>query len=86
MLSFPGQAPVYLILDGLDECSNTFGAPTAREEVLMLVEDLVHLRLPNLHICLTSRPEVDIREVVDPLASHSISLHDEEGQKQDIID
>ena len=86
MLSSPGQAPVYLILDALDGCSNTLGAPTAREEVLVLVEDLVHLRLPNLHICLTSRPEVDIRVVLDDLAFRSISIHDEEGQKQGIID
>ena len=86
MLGLPGQAPVYLILDALDECPNAFGTPTARENILTLVEDLVHLRLPNLHICLSSRPEVDIRTVLDSLEFHSISLHDQEGQKQDILD
>ena len=86
MLSFQGQAPVYLIVDALDECPNGFGSLTAREKVLMLVEDLVNLQLPNLHICLSSRPEVDIKAVLEPLEFNSISLHDEEGQKQDILD
>ena len=86
MLGLPGQAPVYLILDALDECPNALDPPTARENVLTLVEDLVDLQLPNLHICLTSRPEVDIQIVLDPLQFRSISLHDQEGQKQDILD
>ena len=85
MLSFPEQAPIYLILDALDECPNTFGTLTARENVLLLVKDLVDLRLPNLRICLTSRPEVDIKAILEPLGFDSISLHDEEGQKQDIL-
>ena len=72
MLSFQGQAPVYLIVDALDECPNGFGSLTAREKVLMLVEDLVNLQLPNLHICLSSRPEVDIRAVLEPLEFNSI--------------
>ena len=86
MLSFQGQAPVYLIVDALDECPNALGTPTARENVLKLVKDLVDIRLLNLHICLTSRPEVDIKTALDPLGFHSISLHDEGGQKQDILD
>jgi hypothetical protein len=61
-------------------------APSPRENVLKLVEHLVNLRLPNLRICLTSRPEVDIKAVLDRLVFRSISLHDEEGQKQDILD
>ena len=86
MLILPGQAPVYLVVDALDECPNVFGTPTARESVLSFVKDLVHLQLPNLHICLTSRLEVDIQTVLDSLGFHFISLHDQEGQKQDILD
>jgi hypothetical protein len=86
ILAFPGQAAVYLILDGLDECQNTFDTPTPREKVLLLVEDLVDLQLPKLRICLTSRPEVDIKAVLDPLQFSSFSLHDQDGQKQDILD
>jgi hypothetical protein len=84
ILEVPGQAPVYLIVDGLDECSNTSALPTPREKVLTFLEDLIDSRLPNLRICITSRPEIDIKRVVEPLTSHSISLHDESGQIEDI--
>jgi hypothetical protein len=86
MLRSPGQAPVYLVVDAIDECPNSFDTPSPRENVLKLVEDLVNLRIRNLRICLTSRPEVDIKAVLDRLVFRSISLHDEEGQKQDILD
>ena len=86
MFRTPEQAPVYLVLDGLDECPDSSKTPSPREEVLVLLEDLVNLHLPNLRICLTSRPEVDITSVLEPLDFHSITLHDEEGQRQDIRD
>jgi hypothetical protein len=80
------QAPMrYIILDAIDECPNTSGFPTAREEVLDLVEELVGLDLQNLRICVTSRPEIDIRSVLEPLTSLHVSLHDEIGQKQAIL-
>jgi hypothetical protein len=81
LLSLPGQAPVYLIVDALDECPNTSAIPS-RDEVLTLLEDL--LKLPNLRICVTSRPEVDIKPVLEPLTFRSVSLHDERGQREDI--
>ena len=84
MLTLPHQGPIYLILDALDECPNTSGVPSFREQVLELVQDLVDLRLPNLHICVTSRPEVDIKDALEIVASHSVSLHDESGQQKDI--
>ena len=59
---------------------------TAREKVLDLLEDLVDLKVSNLRICVTSRPEIDIYDVLEPLASYHMSLHDEIGQKQDIVD
>jgi hypothetical protein len=86
MLELPQQPINYIILDALDECSNTSGFPTPREEVLCLLEDLVDLNLPNLRICATSRPEIDIRDVLDPLTSSQMSLHDQSGQRKDIID
>ena len=85
MLSLPGQAPIYIIVDALDECPNFSGTPSAREEVLDLIEELVNLNLPNVHLCVASRPEIDIRMVLEPLTSLRISLHDESGQKGDII-
>jgi hypothetical protein len=84
MLALPNQGPVYLILDALDECPNTSEFPSTRKRVLDLVKELVGLRLPNLHICVTSRPEIDIRDTIEPLAFHAVSLHDESGQKEDI--
>ena len=86
MLTLPDQSPVYLILDALDECPNNSGVPSSRAQVFDLVQELVDLRLPSLHICVTSRPEVDIRAVLEPLAFRSVSLHDESGQKADIAE
>jgi hypothetical protein len=86
MLTLPDQRPTYLIFDALDECSNVFGIPTPRKRVLQLVKELVDLDTPNLHICVTSPPEVDIRDVLDPLTPRRVSLHDQSGQKKDIED
>jgi hypothetical protein len=86
MVTLPGQLPIYLIMDAIDECSNASGIPSPREQVLRLIKELVELRLPNLHICVTSRPEIDIREVLDSLTSRPVSLHEQTGQKQDILD
>ena len=86
MLRLPGRGPIFLVLDALDECPNSSGIPSPRGEVLRLVKELVSLDLKGLHICATSRPEVDIRTVLEPLAFRSFSLHDEVGQKSDIAD
>jgi hypothetical protein len=86
MLSLPGKGPTYIIVDAVDECPNLSGTPSAREEVLELIEELVDLKLPNVHLCVTSRPEMDIRAVLEPLTSLKISLHDEGGQKEDLIE
>jgi hypothetical protein len=86
MLTIPNQPPIYIILDALDECPNSYGIPSPREQVLTFVKGLVDLRLPNLHICVTSRPEFDIRATLGPVAVHSVSLHEESGQQKDIVD
>jgi NACHT domain len=84
LLELPGQAPVYLIIDALDECPDTSAMPSHREEVLGLVEQLIKSRLKNLRLCVTSRPEADIKIVLEPLTFRSISIHDERGQMEDI--
>jgi len=86
MLSIPDQGQIYIIVDALDECPDSLGIPSPCERVLQLLKELVELRLPNLHICATSRPEIDIRDVLGPLTSCPVSLHDQSGQKQDIVD
>jgi hypothetical protein len=85
MLSLPGQAPIYIIVDALDECPNFPRNQSAREEVLKLIEELVNSELPNLHLCVASQPEIDVRMVLDPLTSLQLSLHDESGHRGDII-
>ena len=85
MLRLPGQGPIFIILDALDECPDS-GIPSLRREVLQLVKELVDLGMKDLHICATSRPEVDIRAVLEPVAFRSVSLHDQSGQKTDIAD
>jgi hypothetical protein len=84
LLELPGHAPVYLIVDALDEIPNAFSIPSPREEVLNLIEDLISSQIPNLRICVTSRLEMDIKDALDPFISCSVSLHDERGQKDDI--
>jgi hypothetical protein len=84
VLSLRGQAPVYLIIDALDECPNKSALSSPRLDVLTLLENLVDSQLPNLRICVTSRPEADIKPILEPLTFRSVSLHDERGQKEDI--
>ena len=86
LLQLPGQVPIFLIVDALDECANTSALSSPRQEVLTLLEQLVDSQLPNLRICVTSRPEADIRPVLEPLTFRSISLHEESGQMNDIED
>ena len=86
MLSLPGQAPTYIIVDAVDECPNSSGTPSAREEVLELIEELVNLKLPNVYLCVASRPEMDVRAVLEPLTPLKIFLHEESGQLEDIIE
>ena len=66
MILVPGQLPIYLIIDALDECPNTTGMPSPRDKFLAVVEKLAELNHPNLHLCFTSRPEIDIRTSIEP--------------------
>jgi hypothetical protein len=84
LLNLPRHAPFYLIVDALDECPNTSSFPSHRYEVLNLIEELVKSQIPNLRVCVTSRLEAEIKELFDPLVLHTVSLHDESGQKKDI--
>ena len=83
ILKLPGQAPVYLIIDAVDECPFT-SSVSSRDKVLTFVEDLIGSQVPNFRICVTGRPETDIKTILDPLNFHSSSLHEETGQMGDI--
>jgi hypothetical protein len=80
------QQPIYIIVDALDECPNMFSIPSPQMRALGLLRDLVNMRLANFHICVTSRPEISIGAVLEPLASGAISLHGEIGQQKDIYE
>jgi hypothetical protein len=88
MFNLSRKVPIYVIVDALDECPDTSGLQSPREKVLELIQELVGFHLPNLRLCITSRPEVDIRNILEPLTSTSsrLSLHDDDGQRKDIAD
>jgi hypothetical protein len=85
MLTVRDRHPIYLIMDALDECPDTPEVPSPRNRIRQLLEELADFQIPNLRICVTSRPEFDIR-VLGPLTSRQVSLHDQNGQKQDVAD
>jgi hypothetical protein len=86
MLRVEGQPAIFIIIDAIDECPNGTGVVPPRERILETVEKLVNSKIPNVRICVTSRPEADIQASLASLASHSISLHNEAGQNKDIAD
>jgi hypothetical protein len=86
MLTVLDDRPCYLIIDAIDECPNTSGIPSPREQVLQFVKDLIDIGLPNLRICVTSRPEIDVRNILESLTCCHVSLHDQTGQRKDIED
>ncbi|KAI0309353.1 hypothetical protein OF83DRAFT_1045488, partial [Amylostereum chailletii] len=48
---------VFVILDALDECP----MHTERTKVLDMVQNIMSWKLRGLHLCITSRPETDIK-------------------------
>ena len=86
ILALQGQAPLYIIVDALDECPNSSGVRTQRQEVLEILKELIDLNLPHVHFCVTSRPEIDIQRVFDPLNPYNVSLHNQGGQIKDLAD
>ncbi|KAI0250933.1 ankyrin repeat-containing domain protein [Lactifluus subvellereus] len=85
MLSLPTQGQVCLVVDALDECRSNSMSPSC-EHLLELIQDLVELNLPNLHICVSSRLDCDIQATLEPLTSLRVSLHEHDGQNQEIVD
>jgi hypothetical protein len=85
MLTLEDQGPIFFVFDAIDECPNSTGTPSPRENVLELIEWLLELHDSDLSICVTSRPEADIEGALLPLASYTVSLHGESGQNEDIV-
>jgi hypothetical protein len=75
-----GFSHVYIIIDALDEC-------TDREKTLNWLNKLISSRSrkpANLHILVTSRPEIDINETFGVLDPHSIDVG--EANTTDIVE
>jgi len=72
---------VYLIVDALDECPR-YGA---RERVLETLIDFRNWSIHGLHILVTSRDEIDIRENLAPSSTEDISMKNT-GVDQDIAE
>jgi hypothetical protein len=80
-----GESPVYIVIDALDECPDSSGLASPRAEVLEIIRGLIGMD-PHVRLCITSRPEIDIRRVIEPLTSHTVSLDNHDGQHKDIAE
>lgn len=67
--------PVYIVLDALDECPE-------RDYLLTTITAILDADLPNVHLLLTSRPEVPRGSTA--LAQHAISISLQDNTHQDI--
>ncbi|KAF7328224.1 Pfs, NACHT and ankyrin domain protein [Mycena venus] len=67
--------PVYIVLDALDECSE-------RDRLLTTITTILDANLPNVHILLTSRPEVP--RTSTNLAERAVLLSLQDFTHQDI--
>lgn len=56
-----GNRETYLLVDALDECPSLSGE---RGKLLKYVRVLIGMKMPNLHILVTSRKESDIEDVL----------------------
>jgi len=86
MLAVQGQGTHYIVVDALDESPNSSGNPPRREQVLEILEELIELNLPHTRFCATSRPEPDIRRVLEPLNPCNVSLQNQDGQIKDLAE
>lgn len=69
-----GFPHVYILLDALDESPRN----KHRKEVLQALADLRGWSEPGLHLIVTSRDEVDIRDELQPTHAEDISLRNED--------
>ena len=84
-----GQSTVYIIVDGLDECPDSMGLASPRAEVLKILRELIGISLRGrVRLCITSRPEVDIRRMVlgrpTDCVGYTVSLDEDRGHREDI--
>jgi hypothetical protein len=83
MLSRP-QGTTYIIVDGIDECLST--NPQGPRDSVQLIQALVNLGRKDLRIFATNLHEDDIHNALQPLASQTVSLHENQEHLQGIIE
>jgi hypothetical protein len=54
MPTLEDQGPIFFVFDAIDECPNSTGTPSPRENVLELIKWLSELHYSDLSICVTS--------------------------------
>ena len=78
--TIPEFKEVFLVIDALDECTKG----EERSETLAVIERISSWSLPNLHVLITSRSELDIVAVLEKLANENIIAIDESRIGSDI--
>lgn len=71
----------FILLDALDECPRDNG----REDVLRVIQVMRDWRLPNVHLIVTSRDQLDIRRSLKPSPDCEIPMKNS-GIDKDIFD
>jgi hypothetical protein len=78
------QGTTYIIVDGIDECLST--RPQGPRDSVQLIQALVNLGRKDLRIFTTNLHEDDIHDALQPLASQTVSLHENQEHLQGIIE
>ncbi len=82
------QFSIYIVIDGVDNCTETGSTESGHMKVLKFLEDLVRSRHSKLNVCITSSQKEGMEKSLKPLAagasSRQVILHDQDGQKEDI--
>ncbi|KAK2745548.1 hypothetical protein FQN57_003673 [Myotisia sp. PD_48] len=65
---------VYILIDALDECPRY----AQREKVLEIIKIMRNWEFPGLHLLVTSRDEIDIRESLKPADEEEVSMKNTE--------
>ncbi|KAJ7201096.1 ankyrin repeat-containing domain protein [Mycena pura] len=80
MLTVPGD--IFIVIDALEECP-TLPMPE-RAQILKHLECMVELGLSQLHILITSRPEVDIEPSMARMQARELDLKTVGAQAEDL--
>ena len=71
---------VYLLIDALDECPGG----DRRDSALSTIQTIRQWELPGLHLVVTSRDVVDVRQALDVEAQNMVALKND-NVSQDIL-